>query len=163
MDPPTPPRPRSSRADSTVQIAWRAPAPPRRKYGFVVAGACAISLAILAVGFVRRAFANEDDSRSSLAALVAPTRPTSTTASTATTPRPAAPKPATTAPSGDVGSSSPPTVGTVIGPAGRIYLDGTRLKGTSAIVGCGKHAIRVAPARTTRDVDVPCGGEVKVR
>ncbi len=156
--PPARRRPRSSRTDATVQIQRVVIPPPRRRLGWIVAGAVGVSSVILVAGLVRHAVTSDYDSRTSLAALVAPASPATTTIPT--------PKPVLTSAAPPIASTSDlraAPVGTVIGPAGRVYLDGTKLKGTSAIVPCGAHSIRVAPSKKAHQLDVPCGGELKLR
>ncbi len=158
-----PPQRRPPPADSTMQIILdltRVPRRiPQRKLGWVVALAVGVSVVILVVGFVRRATSERDEeTRATLATMVAPQKPTATPSN------PIAVKPTTpsTAKS-EPGNVTPSTVGTVVGPAGRVYIDGKQVRGTSAIIPCGTRNIRVAPSNKTNRVDVPCGGEVKLR
>lgn len=154
-----PPGPCTSRTDSTVLIERMVLARPRRKLGWIIGGAVAVALTIGSAAIVRNRAAPDAESRRLLAAIIAPS--IATTPTTLATPKPAL----TVAAPAAVGASDlrAAPVGTVIGPAGRVYLDGTKLKGTSAIVPCGTHAIRVAPSSKVQKIDVPCGGEVRVR
>lgn len=150
-----------------LEIDEPMPPLPRRKLGWVVAVAVLVSALVLVVGVVRHALAPSEEAPT-LAALIAqkpkpapaspaPT-PSTTPASVSTTSASSAP------PVVDVNSLPiAPKVGTVIGPAGRVYIDGVLVRAGSAMVPCGKHAVRVAPAWKARSVDVPCGGEIKVR
>lgn len=154
---PPPPR-RQNLADSTMQIILdltRVPRRmPKRRLGWVVAMAVGVSVLILGAGITRRALSSEDDTTgATLAAMVAPQK------STAATPSPVLPKPSAPAATSPA-SLAPSPVGTVIGPTGRVYIDGKQVRGTSAIVPCGSHKIRIAPATKAKAIDVPCGGDL---
>jgi hypothetical protein len=155
------PRPRQKPvADSTMQIILdltRVPLrTPKRRLGWVVALTVGIAVIILGVGVTKRAMSNADEeTRATLASMVAPQKPTTT--STPQAPTPPKPTPAATQT-----PASTSTVGTLIGPAGRVYIDGKKLQGSSAIVPCGSHKIRIAPSLKTTAMDVPCGGELKL-
>lgn len=158
------PKPRPKPADSTMQIILELTRVPRRipqrRLGWLVAAALGVSVLILAAGVTKRALgASDDETRETLTAMVAQQKPVNAA-------RPEAPKPQVAPP--DTSSVNAPSnlapspVGTVIGPAGRVYIDGKQVRGTSAIIPCGPHAIRVAPATKAKTVDVPCGGEKKL-
>jgi hypothetical protein len=154
-------------ADSTMQIILnltRVLKPvPKRRLGWVVALAVGASVLILVAGFARRALsAEDDDARASLASMVAPPKPV-ITAPIPVVPTSTSTSSSTASPSPSPASLAPSPVGTVLGPAGRVYIDGKQVRGTSAIVPCGSHAIRVAPVKKAKPLDVPCGGEVKVK
>ncbi len=42
----------------------------------------------------------------------------------------------------------------------RVFVDGTSVRATSAIVPCGAHTIQVGSAGAPRTIDVPCAGKV---
>lgn len=155
---PPPPR-RKNLADSTMQIILdltRVPRRmPKRRLGWVVAMAVGVSVLILGAGLTRRALSSEDDTMgATLAAMVA------TQKSAAATPSPVIPKPTPAPAATSPASLAPSPVGTVVGPTGRVYIDGKQVRGTSAIVPCGSHKIRIAPATKAKAIDVPCGGDL---
>ncbi len=156
--------PQRRRLDSTVLVrAVSGGAEPRRLRGVVVgvlSGACLILLA----GIARRATSGPDEPvvRAGASALA----PGAFVASRAASPV-ASPAPSLRAadlPEVDVGSLPVDPVGTIRGPSKRrLVVDGKLLAGSSAVVSCGRHSVRIAGARKSRWVDVPCGGELRVR
>jgi hypothetical protein len=55
-------------------------------------------------------------------------------------------------------------VGTIVGPTRHpFFVDGARATGSTAVVACGKHTVRIGTSRKTHVVEVPCGGQVAVR
>jgi hypothetical protein len=61
---------------------------------------------------------------------------------------------------------TPPATGTLVlrRPAlpANVWLDGARLRAASTRVPCGTHEIRVGARGHSREIDVPCGGELTV-
>jgi cytoskeletal protein RodZ len=45
---------------------------------------------------------------------------------------------------------------------GAVWVDGTRLRASSAVIQCGKHEVKVGARGKVHTIDVPCGGEVRV-
>ncbi len=45
---------------------------------------------------------------------------------------------------------------------GRVWLDGKKLTGTSAVVSCGPHQIKVGARGRAHAVDVPCSGDLRL-
>ena len=94
------------------------------------------------------------------AAAVAPV-----TAKEAPSPPVATPAPPQTSgiPSMDVTQLPHAKDGTVIGAEGhRLWVDGALKESWQAVVKCGAHVVQVGSAGTPRNVDVPCGTEIRV-
>jgi hypothetical protein len=136
-----------------------APLPKRRRYlgVIVVGGAVAGCAAILiAAGLSRFGHANHDTTTAS--ANGPETNSASASGSSVSAP-PLVPAPSS--PGNGVGAST----GTVRldrpSLAGHVWLDGSKVAGTSAVVTCGTHQIKVGHNRK-HSIDVPCGGEIAV-
>jgi len=153
----------SGQNDETCQIRLAA---RRRELARYVIGAVVMSCAILVMSFVKYETVPRG-SQSRAAPAVAP--PVATLAS-APPPSPAnipTPPPlsiqATQGPSQSVALTTAPSSGTLrfVPPAksGWVWLDGKRLTGTSAIVSCGTHQLKVGYF-AKHAVTVPCGGEL---
>ena len=66
-------------------------------------------------------------------------------------------------PSMDVAQLPHAKDGTVIGAEGhRLWVDGALKESWQAVVKCGAHVVQVGSAGTPRNVDVPCGTEIRV-
>jgi len=139
----------------------------RKELSRYVVGAVVFSCLILVVAFVKR----EVGTSNGPTATSPMSSPATATAARATTTSPAIPPP----PPAPVQSASPTvaellaadtpdsTSGSIrfVRPvkAGWVWLDGKRLTGTSAIVTCGTHQVKVGYG-AKHAVVVPCGGEV---
>ena len=153
------------RNDETCQMRV---ATRRKELSRYVIGAVAISCVILVMAFVKREVGASDGPTAS-APMPSPATPA--TAARPTAPAPAIPPP----PPVPVPSASPlavqpsasdttdSTSGSIrfVRPAkpGWVWLDGKRLTGTSAIVTCGTHQVKVGYL-AKHAVVVPCGGEL---
>lgn len=72
--------------------------------------------------------------------------------------------PTTAVPTMDVKNLPLAKVGTIVGPTRHpFFIDGARATGSTAVVACGKHIVRIGTSRKTHAIDVPCGGQVAVR
>jgi hypothetical protein len=149
---------------------------PRRHLGPVVIGTvtlCAVILIIAGLSRLSRSGAEAGGAGYERQTTVTiASKPPTTTAATANSaavktamapPTPTAttksPAPAAAAP---VAAESPTTGTIVLGHPGRVWLDGKRLTGTSALVRCGSHRIKLGAYAKSRAIDVPCGGEVRI-
>jgi hypothetical protein len=69
-------------------------------------------------------------------------------------------------PTMDIASLPQAPVGTVslapLAKGHRLYVDGSVVTSGSAIVGCGKHLVKVGSKGHTQEVTVPCGGDVVI-
>jgi hypothetical protein len=155
------------RNDETCQIRLAA---RRKVLSRYVIGAVAVSCLILVASVVKREVGSSD-AHASTGALPAPSPaarplPSTPTASTAAIPPPPpAPisipsPPAAASTSSDTTASTSGSIRfTAPAKAGWLWLDGKRLSGTSAIVSCGTHQVKVG-YNAKHAVAVPCGGEV---
>jgi hypothetical protein len=139
----------------------------RRHLGPVVVATVAVCGVILLVAGINR-FSPADATRAANAAqettVTVVSRPASTPA-TASKPVSVAPTTATPkAISTSTVAGDAPTTGTIVfDKAGKVWLDGKRLSGTSAMVRCGSHRVKLGPFAKSRAIDVPCGGEITVK
>ncbi len=161
------PAPRATTASSiapfAIEVARRAPLPPvmseaseasfvarigpPRRLRAIVEVVMAASLLILAAAALRAHFAPEETDATPIVLVDAK----------GTARASAAPPPATV----DVRSlpiAAAPTTGILTRPSGaKFVVDGVPLSGTSAVVTCGEHVVRVGGGKP-RKIDVPCGG-----
>ena len=145
------------RTDETCQMRV---ATRRKELSRYVIGAVAFSCLILVIAFVKREVgaSNGPTATSPMSSPTTAARPTAT--ATATSPAIPPPPPPASA------QSSSPTVAELLAAdtpdstsgsirfvrpakAGWVWLDGKRLTGTSAIVTCGTHQVKVATSRST--------------
>jgi hypothetical protein len=153
------------------------PAIPRRRLAPVVIGAVgACALILLAAGAAQLTRSDTDSANAAAQTTVTiASKPASTATSNAATARIPAPPPAP-APAPSPAAKSPfaattpadaadaPSTGTILfAHPGKVWLDGKRLTGTSALVRCGSHRIKLGLYAKSRAIDVPCGGEVTVK
>jgi len=153
------------RYDETCQIRL---AQRRKALSRYVIGVVGVSCLILIASLVKRGASSEGPSATSPPPVAA--QPAPTTPAIPPPPSPPAPvsipAPPAVAPQ-PVASRAADTIGSTSGsirfsaPAkpGWVWLDGKRLTGTSAIVSCGTHQVKVGYL-AKHAVVVPCGGEV---
>ncbi len=144
-------------ANATLQI--RVPA-RRRALGKIVVGALgACALILVAAGIARMSHA----SSAPTAGAVPSAAPAPSATAPQATPRAPAVAPAT-APVAAI-DLNPSSTGTIRldAPArpGHVWMDGKKIAGTSLVVSCGTHQIKVGYGRK-HSIDVPCGGEIRV-
>jgi hypothetical protein len=135
----------------------------RKRFGLLVGaavGACS-ALLLLAVGFkVAGSSSDGDLAKASGVGTTVQTTPA------ATTQKPVAATPITTTPASKVTAATPATastIGTLVieSNAKKVWLDGKRLNGSSAMIPCGSHTVKLGKS-SVQTVDVPCGGEYHV-
>jgi hypothetical protein len=135
----------------------------RKRFGLLVGaavGACS-ALLLLAVGFkVAGSSSDGDLAKASGVGTTVQTTPA------ATTQKPVAATPITTMPASNVTAATPATastIGTLVieSNAKKVWLDGKRLNGSSAMIPCGSHTVKLGKS-SVQTVDVPCGGEYHV-
>jgi hypothetical protein len=148
----------------------------RRRLAPVVVGAVAVcAVILLAAGVVRLSHSGDGPvaNAAQQTTVTIASKPTSTTTSTSTSTstfspitaaaKAALPTSTPTPTSAPVGGDAPTTGTILLGRASRVWLDGKRLNGTSALVRCGSHRIKLGVYAKSRPIDVPCGGEVTVK
>lgn len=152
----------------------------RRHLGPVVVAAVAVCAVILLAAGINR-FSRADDTRANAAQQTTVTIASKPASTPATTTKPATLAPTTAAPK-PISASTPtptptptskststvasdaPSTGTILfDRPGKVWLDGKRLSGTSAMVRCGSHRVKLGPFAKSRAIDVPCGGEITVK
>jgi hypothetical protein len=137
----------------------------RKRFGLLVGaavGACS-ALLLLAIGFKLAGSSSDGDlAKASGVGTTVQTTPAATTQS------PAAATPITTTPAakGMTAAATPATastIGTLVieSKAKKVWLDGKRLNGSSAMIPCGSHTVKLGKS-SVQTVDVPCGGEYHV-
>ncbi len=140
----------------------------RRHLGKIVVGAVgACAVILIAAGVARVAHGSSEPSASAATsdrvaggASTGTSSTPSTAATSAQTPPVGAAQPSVAAAAPNPASAgtvrlSKPTL------AGHVWLDGKKLAGTSVIVSCGTHQLKVGHGRK-HSIDVPCGGEIAV-
>jgi hypothetical protein len=150
------------RNDETCQMRV---ATRRKELSRYVIGAVAFSCIILVVAFVKREVgaSNGPTATSPMSAPATAARPTAT--APAIPPPPPAPVQSSSPTVAELLAADTPdsTSGSIrfVRPAkaGWVWLDGKRLTGTSAIVTCGTHQVKVGYL-AKHAVVVPCGGEL---
>jgi hypothetical protein len=155
--------------DATFQIALDVPWSPQRRVGWVLATFLALAVGVLAAAVTT----TNGDGRG--VAVAAPQYPPQSPARRSAGGAKATPG-ADSRPTGAgatanggvpefaVDALPRAPVGTVIGsPEHRLYVDGSIVHGTSAVVRCGVHNVRVGSMGRPQAIVVPCGGEVVVR
>jgi hypothetical protein len=153
---PAPLTPASATVLASAVAASSAPSPGQWRVGAMVAGgAIVMLLAGIAIGVALRG----DRAHVPPAARAAAAPPAEATP-LPSTPAPEAPAPP---PVTAVSSASRPSVATVVGAEGhRLWVDGHLAEGFTALVSCGRHVVQVGSAGTPREIDVPCGEEIKL-
>jgi hypothetical protein len=131
--------------DRTNPSLRRRKIPQRRNLLILVAAAVTACALLLIVALVERA-ARPHENVASAATAIAP-----------------APK-ATAPPAAPVATEVPTGTLIIVRPAlpGYVWLDGKKLTGTSAVVACGNHQIKVNSFGKTRPIYIPCGAEIRV-
>jgi len=146
--------------DEIMQTTSSVVLPARRrnlsKIVFGTLGACAVIL--VAAGVARIGHAMSEPSAASGAST--PSTAAATTPSTPTSPAKAATTPAVGATASDPASAGTVRLGRPT-LSGHVWLDGKKLTGTSVLVSCGTHQIKVGRGRK-HSIDVPCGGEISI-
>jgi hypothetical protein len=150
------------RADATFQILLETPLLPKRRLGWVLATLLALAIGVLAAAVT----ATKGDGRG--VAVAAPQYPEAKSSRASTSPAKAGGRPMNAGANGvpelAVDALPHAPVGTVTGsPEHRLYVDGTLMHGTSALVRCGMHTVQVGSMGKPQAVLVPCGSEVVVR
>jgi hypothetical protein len=122
---------------------------PRKNYAWIVGGAVGACTLILAVALIERVAGPHN-----AAAAPAETHPVSGPVPVAPSAAPSA-TPVTDVPTGTL---------VLVRPAvpGYVWLDGKKLTGTSAVVACGPHQLKVGSFGKPRTAYIPCGAELRV-
>ncbi|HEY2513287.1 MAG TPA: hypothetical protein VGI39_20605 [Polyangiaceae bacterium] len=156
----------SSRAPFEVPLTERVRAARRRPWfaGVAVAVAAAAVGAWAMLGTTSRVEAPVAASPSpETPHAAAPASPPEVSATPPATPATPAPPQTAGIPSMDVAQLPRSKDGTVIGAEGhRLWIDGSLKESWQATVKCGPHVVQVGSAGTPRNVDVPCGTEIRV-
>jgi hypothetical protein len=140
----------------------------RKRFSLIVGAAVGSAAVLLVIGIGCKLAGGSNDSESSTASGVAATQaPTAATQKPATATAFTVALPAVTAPKTTTASTPAPatasTIGTLIvdGKPKKVWLDGKRLSGSSAMIQCGSHKVKIGKT-SVQMVDVPCGGETHV-
>ncbi len=138
----------------------------RKRFSLIVGAAVGSAAVLLVIGIGCKLAGGSNDSEISKASGVAATqapaaatqKPAAATAFTVALPGATAPK--TTAATTPATAS---TIGTLVvdGKHKKVWLDGKRLSGSSAMIQCGAHKVKIGKT-SVQMVDVPCGGEAHV-
>jgi hypothetical protein len=139
----------------------------RKRFSLIVGtavGAC-VALLVIAVGSKLAGGSTESDlAKTGVAASVqGPAAATQKPASAS----PAMKTTAATTPANAIAAAGTPatasTIGTIVidSKAKKVWLDGKRLSGQSAMIPCGSHKVKIGKS-SAQMVDVPCGGEAHV-
>jgi hypothetical protein len=136
----------------------------RKRFSLIVGaavGSCAVLL-VIAIGCKISGGSNETE----IAKASGVAAPLQTPAAATQKPASALPvvtKPATTTPAIIATPATASTIGTIIidSKAKKVWLDGKRLSGSSAMIQCGSHKVKIGKS-SAQTVDVPCGGEAHV-